>query len=244
MKLLSLNIENNLHTETVLSLLRKENPDVICFQELLEEDFEFYKKELQLDGIYQPTGYIGGKVYSALVGKKQGIGIFAKNIVDRGSLFYFGSKENISKSFDEYVSDICFQNNHAFVWVDMMDKQNNVHRYVTTHLPVTEKGLTTPFQLSVVDSFLKEIEIMGQLVFCGDMNAPRGGEAFSLLSQKYTDCIPLEYKTSIDQNLHRHKGLQYMVDGLFTTPVYKTSNVRLVDGASDHMAIVAEIHKN
>jgi hypothetical protein len=35
-----------------------------------------------------------------------------------------------------------------------------------------------------------------------------------------------------------------MVDGLFTTPVYQTSNVKLVDGVSDHMAIVAEIHKN
>lgn len=35
-----------------------------------------------------------------------------------------------------------------------------------------------------------------------------------------------------------------MVDGLFTTSDYKASNVRLVDGVSDHMAIVADIYKN
>jgi len=35
-----------------------------------------------------------------------------------------------------------------------------------------------------------------------------------------------------------------MVDCLFSTPAYKASNVKLVDGVSDHMAIVAEIRKN
>ena len=76
------------------------------------------------------------------------------------------------------------------------------------------------------------------------MNAPRGNETFSRLEEKYKDNIPREYKTSIDQNLHKVKGIQFMVDGLFTTPVYKASNVKLVDGISDHMAVVAEINKN
>ena len=34
-----------------------------------------------------------------------------------------------------------------------------------------------------------------------------------------------------------------MVDGLFTTPAYKASDVKLVDGISDHMAIVAKINR-
>ena len=53
--------------------------------------------------------------------------------------------------------------------------------------------------------------------FCGDMNVPRGNETFNRLAEKYKDNIPLEYKTSIDQNLHRVKGLQVMVDGLYYT---------------------------
>ena len=68
-------------------------------------------------------------------------------------------------------------------------------------------------------------------------------EAFDRIARKYKDNIPKKYKTSLDQNLHRVKGLQYMVDGLFTTPGYKASNVKLVDGVSDHVAIVADIEK-
>jgi hypothetical protein len=54
----------------------------------------------------------------------------------------------------------------------------------------------------------------------------------------------MQYITSIDADLHRdgdkvRKPL--MVDGLFTSPIYKCSNVRLQNGVSDHMAIVAEI---
>jgi hypothetical protein len=35
-----------------------------------------------------------------------------------------------------------------------------------------------------------------------------------------------------------------MVDGLFTTPAYEAQDVKLVDGVSDHMAVVAPITKN
>ena len=39
------------------------------------------------------------------------------------------------------------------------------------------------------------------------------------------------------------RGLGLMVDGLFTTPKYIASNVKLEPGVSDHMAIVANIEK-
>jgi hypothetical protein len=80
-------------------------------------------------------------------------------------------------------------------------------------------------------------------VFSADLNAPRGLLVFDTIAKKYKDNIPKEYDTSIDQNLHRVKGLKLMVDGLFSTSTYKASNVKLVDGLSDHMAIVAEIAK-
>jgi hypothetical protein len=47
--------------------------------------------------------------------------------------------------------------------------------------------------------------------------------------------------TSLDQNLHRIPGLQFMVDGLFTTEKVRAENVALCDGVSDHMAIVATL---
>jgi len=243
MKLISINIECNRHTDSVLDFLKNEKPDVVCIQELLEEEFEFYKKELGLNGVFQIWNYFRSPSYGDLMGKRQGVAIFTKEIIESGSVFYAGSKENILKPFDEYMSDENFQKNKAFVWANVKDGEGEF-RIITTQLPVTKEGEVTPYQIEVMNSMLHHLESFEEFVLCGDMNAPRGRQSFSLITEKYKDNIPPEYKTSIDQNLHKVKGIQFMVDGLFTTPAYKASNVRLQDGISDHMAIIAEISKN
>ena len=243
MKLISINIECNRHTDRVFNFLKKEKADVVCIQELLEDDFDLYKKELNLNGVFQPWSFWKSPKYPQLRGKKQGVAIFAKEIIKSGSTFYVGQKENILKSFDEYMSDEKFQKNRALVWVDTRINNENIYRFITTQLPVTKEGEVTPYQLEVINLMLHDLEGFGEFVLCGDMNAPRGCQSFSRIAEKYKDNIPLEYKTSIDQNLHKVKGIQFMVDGLFTTPLYKASHVRLQDGISDHMAIIAKIDK-
>ena len=59
MKLISINIELNKHYKTVLDFLKQENPDVICLQELLGDDFENFKKVLGKQGIFKPRTRIG-----------------------------------------------------------------------------------------------------------------------------------------------------------------------------------------
>jgi exonuclease III len=251
MKLISINIESNKHTDTVLDFLKKEKADVVCVQELLEEEFEFYKKELVFEGVFQSFDYccrtINSKAtydaISGLKGKKHGVAIFTKNIIKNGTIFYEGSAENILKSYNEYISNEKFQKNKTLIWVETRDDTGKIFKFVTTQLPVTHEGEVTPYQIKIINSMLSELKRLGDLVFCGDMNAPRGHQSFAIINRNYKDNIPLEYKTSIDQNLHRVKGIQFMVDGLFTTPLYKASNVRLQDGVSDHMAIISDIEK-
>ncbi len=56
------------------------------------------------------------------------------------------------------------------------------------------------------------------------MNAPRGGEIFTLLSEGYTDGIPLSFHASIDRNRHRvgkdpiegPRIGKFMIDALFS----------------------------
>jgi mRNA deadenylase 3'-5' endonuclease subunit Ccr4 len=115
MKLLSLNIQNNLHNQIVLDFLKKEEPSVVCFQECLEEDFEFFKKELGFQGVFQAQGYIRGVTYPELKSKKYGIAIFTRTIIDSGYIFYAGAEENILKPFEEYMSDENFRKNNALV---------------------------------------------------------------------------------------------------------------------------------
>lgn len=252
MKLISINIECGKHTETVLSLLKKEKPDVVCFQELLEDEFDFYKKELNFEGVYQPfdyrSNYNGTKlsynVDTNIKGKRHGVAIFAKNIIDSGQIFYLGSKENIEKSFDDYLKDEKCHENKVLVWATIKSEDGEIYKFITTQLPVTNKGEVTAHQLEAIDSMLSKLGSLGEFVLCGDMNAPRGYESFSRIERKYKDNIPVEYKTSIDQNLHRVKGIQFMVDGLFTTHAYEAQDVKLVAGVSDHLAVIAQIIKN
>lgn len=240
MKLISINIELNKHYKTVFDFLKQENPDVICIQELLEDDFENFKKVLGKQGIFRPRSRIGDDLHLIdIKGKKEGVAIFAQNIVDSGSIYYEGKEENVLKTYEEYNSGENNKNS-VLVWIDTKDKEGRSCRFITTHMPVTKGGESTPYQLEVVDSLLKELDSLGEFILCGDMNAPRGKETFSRIAKKYKDNIPEEYKTSLDQNLHRVKNLQHMVDGLFTTTKYQASNVKLMDGVSDHMAIVAD----
>ncbi len=238
MKLISLNIETNKHPELIIPFLKKESPDVFCAQEMLEEDFEMYKKELDMDGVFAPCRYVRSKSCEESIGKIQGVSIFSKKIIKSGEEFYLGTKQEVEKQFD--IND--FKESESLIWADI-EIRNNIYRIVTLHLPVTEHGQSTQKQLDAQASVFQKIEPLKEFVLCGDMNAPRGNETFRRFTEKYKDNIPPEYKTSIDQNLHRVKGIEFMVDCLFTTPSYKAENVKLVDGLSDHMAIVAEISR-
>ena len=90
---------------------------------------------------------------------------------------------------------------------------------------------------------LRLFEQKKEIVFCGDFNAPRGGEVFSTLATVFTDNIPSSVTTTMDNALHRvgDKLRPLVVDGLFTRG-YKASNVRVVCGVSDHCAVVGEIY--
>ena len=236
MKLVCINIELNKHREKVLDFLKKEKPDVICLQELLESDFERFKNELNMEGVFE-LFYVLSLTREPdrpeLNGQKYGVAIFSKKIFNSGVNFYVGTKENILKPLDKYFENKENTKNNVFVWVDIENKKGEKFKFITTHLPVTKNGEVTDFQLKNIPEF----------VICGDTNAPRGREAFDKMAKVYKDNIPKKYKTSIDQNLHRVKGIQFMVDCLFSTPGYTAKDVKLVDGVSDHIAIVADIEK-
>jgi endonuclease/exonuclease/phosphatase family metal-dependent hydrolase len=122
-----------------------------------------------------------------------------------------------------------------------IEKEGETFRVATTHFTWTPDGSADDYQRADVKKLLAILGGMGEFVLTGDFNAPRGGEIFGTLAEKYKDNVPSHYTTSIDGALHRAGPLELMVDGIFSTPGYAVSDVELVAGVSDHKAIVATV---
>ena len=108
----------------------------------------------------------------------------------------------------------------------------------TTHYAWTPDGQIDDDQRK---DFVKLMEVANkydEFLICGDFNAPRGREMFSMFTDHFKDNLPKDVVSTIDENIHKKKGLSLAVDSIFTTPGYKVSDVKVVDGVSDHKAIV------
>lgn len=245
MKLVSLNIEGNKHYKRIFPFFEKENPDVLCLQEVLEDDMSFLRDKLEgMKGVFYPFSYTTSKhpSYESMYGKRFGIAIFTKEEpVSSGYCYYWGKEEDSRLPFEVFSKDKEHYENNVLAWVEVAFPNGGTCKVATIHFPVTEKGESTQYQLDVLDALLVKLNDLGEFALCGDFNAPRGNKTFERLAREYKDNIPLSYVTSLDQNLHRVPGLQFMVDGLFTTEKVRAENVALCDGVSDHMAIVATL---
>ena len=130
---------------------------------------------------------------------------------------------------------------------------NETYKIATTHLPDTEDGLETEFQIRSINNLLQCLDQENPHLICGDFNIPRGyNSLYNNICNNYQDNIPTNYKSSLDRTLH-HMGNkiidqpifdEYMVDYIFTKIPYETKDVRLEFGISDHAGVVASVYKN
>lgn len=113
----------------------------------------------------------------------------------------------------------------------------------TTHFTWSKGGRATNKQRKELKTLIRLLDAVKPDILCGDFNAPRGGEIWSILSKHLVDNIPPEITSTIDPTLHYTKGLYIVVDGFFTSPSsrVRVESLKLVSGVSDHQAIVATI---
>lgn len=237
--LVSLNIEGDKRLDTIISFLQKNNPEVVCLQEVFEKDFLTIKEKTGMVGYFAPMTIIkiSGIASNFTV---CGVAILTKLTVEKiwSPFYYFGKGALMPYAVKND------QNTVNKVLLSITLAKNNKHFTIaTTHFTWSDGGKADENQRRDVEKLLKFLDGFDELILCGDFNAPRGGEIFSKISSKYKDNIPIEYETSIDSKLHRAKGLKLMIDGLFSTPHYQIKNVRLIEGVSDHCAITAEVSR-
>ena len=240
LKLISLNMEGTAHLEKVLPFLEGSGADVICLQELHEQDFLDFRERLKITGEFAPMTKMKtitpDNVFSFM-----GVGILTRLEIkgDFKKPYYCGNENIPERIRGDNIKTVHRPFLHATVKKDGQNFTIGV-----THFTWTPDGQADENQRRDLRSLFKILDALPEIIICGDFNAPRGREIFKKISEKYKDCVPPEYETSLDPELHRvGRGSKLMVDVLFTSPQYEAKNVRLQCGLSDHCAVVGGIYR-
>lgn len=225
--LLTLNIEGSRHLERVLPFLRG-RADVVCLQEVFENDMPQLEAAVGCPGHFAP-----------MTRKEQGV----------MGLALFTKLHHSPPKQERYVGDGSVPVHDAPDTADRLLFSTTIkhdgHEYTvgTTHFTWTPDGEPNERQWAAFQRLMEIVERHGELVLCGDFNAPRGKAVFSAFCGHFTDNLPRAVTTTLDSSLHRKPELHFAVDTIFSTPPYRVRDVRLFDKLSDHMALRGVIEK-
>lgn len=240
LKLINVNIEGDKHLQPVTEFLKNEEPDIVCLQEVLSKDVQYFKELLGMEGYFAPTVTItkDNKLHFK-AGNTWGVMILTNQPSPEFKSFYYaGSPDALPEFKDDYHNSDCRVLVMAEFPVD-----ENTFTIATTHFTWSEGGNISAMQRDHLQKLTAILDTYPNLILTGDFNAPRGREIWRYLAGRYHDNIPTDIMTTIDQHLHRKPGIQLVVDGLFSTPEYEVANVEVEEGVSDHMAVVATVSK-
>ncbi len=249
LKLASVNIERSKHLDRVAQFVAREKPEVLCIQELMQKDAE----KIRGMGLFASESFVPMcRLTKEHPGEVMGLGIFTRQAAKGFSHGYYVGDDRNVPDVDPLTPSS--EENRAVLVCDI-ERDGATYRVATTHFTWTPNGKPNEKQRHELVSLFSLLDTLGEFVLTGDFNAPRGGEIFSSIADRYKDNVPAQYGWSLDLNLHRARGGSIerdakeaglpglMVDGLFSTSAYDVKNVTLQDGVSDHMAIVADISK-
>ncbi|HVM73774.1 MAG TPA: endonuclease/exonuclease/phosphatase family protein [Candidatus Paceibacterota bacterium] len=240
--LVSVNIERSNHLDRITSLLEAQAADVVCMQELMEYNIQYFEDILGTQCHFAPETRHPAEGRPGIMGN----GIFSRlPVVQYVEHYYHGSRD-VMHDFDQTNTETKDATEARVLAFCDVEKDGQTFRIGTTHFTWTAKGMPDDFQRRDMKLLLDILATSGEFVLTGDFNAPRGGEIFSQLASTYKDNIPPRYTTSLDPAYHRaplEEQAGKMVDGLFTTPSFIASDVELHSGISDHLAITATISR-
>lgn len=228
-KFLHLNIEGRKHLEPICSFLELNDIEVFCAQEIHTDTAQF---------IASKFGYLykfsSMWVTNPSETEPRGLAIFSKlDIKESKDIVLLPRIEGYEHGNDTFN-----------LLAIEIEKDKKLYTFETVHLPVNYPGdLISEFQLAVFERLKEELVKFPEFILTGDFNSPRGTIIFDTLGLLYQDNIPKEIDSTIDPVLHRAPNLKLVVDGVFTTSNYKVSNIKVVEGLSDHKGVTGLLSK-
>lgn len=244
MKLLTVNIEGKKHLKAIEALIRKESPQVVCFQEIFKSDVERFCKVLSefqpvtecfmANANVEEENQYGiapdGPWGVAMIGTKS---YFNQASTSFTELVYSGSHEVVPKFSSPYSP-------RRSLIAGRIEVNGTSLVVATTHFTWSPNGKSSAQQIRDANQLRTTLKQFSSFIVAGDFNAPRGGEVYKLLSQGLTNHLSTDVISTIDSKLHYAGVLNIVVDHVFSTPDIFSVKSWVVDGVSDHKAVVVE----
>lgn len=245
--IVSLNTERHTYMkDKIIPFLRERQPEVVLFQDCFERGSNMAADALGIEPIFVAQRRVSdqGKI------ELQGIATLSRyGFTDQDIFYYVKDGQPDIPMHQEYMhrpGEEVERLRRAALLTGVV-KGSDRFRFVNTYFTWTPDGQTSKYQRKDLQILLNYLSIFSELILCGDFNAPRGREIFNKLASVYTDNIPADVPSTLDPKPHsavRIKGLQLVVDGLFTTPGYRASDIEVISGVSDHCAIAATLARS
>jgi endonuclease/exonuclease/phosphatase family metal-dependent hydrolase len=247
LKLISLNIEGCRHHERIVPFFEREQPDILALQEVVPEDVPWIGETLGLQyHEFLPNclvegdhiaGHRDGKEVSEI-----GIAVLSRFPMEAQREYYYTPPGGLLSGIQD---DTNMRETVArgLIRADVSAGGATL-TIVNTHFTWTHDGNPDEHQYEDFQNLSKLLVGAPPHILVGDLNAPRSRGVWEKFSALYHhDNIPMDITSTIDPELHRAKGLELVIDALFSHDAYSVKNVGIVTGVSDHRSIVAHIEK-
>ncbi|RME31420.1 endonuclease/exonuclease/phosphatase family protein [Candidatus Woesearchaeota archaeon] len=235
LKLVSLNVERGRHLDRFIPFLEKEQADVVCLYEVCKVDLPRIAASLGAAHYFVPMCTVSpGNPFMPDGKGVQGLAVFTTVPAESEHAFYVGTGE--AREF------LAPNSEDRPLVVTTARKDGEAFVIGATHFTWTADGEANEEQRAAFAKLMTLIQRYPPMVLCGDFNAPRGKEIFTKFTEYFTDNLPRDVTSTLDERHHRKPGLKLAVDTIFSVEPYTVSDVRVVEGVSDHKAIVGRIH--
>ncbi|OGJ15602.1 MAG: hypothetical protein A2632_00210 [Candidatus Pacebacteria bacterium RIFCSPHIGHO2_01_FULL_46_16] len=231
----TLNIEGHKHLARWVPVVKALEPDVVCLQEVFAVDLPEIEQQLGMRASFLPlSNILEVNRYKIHPLGLWGIAQLTKLPTRNRQAHQYGG---------DVVVPVFHEPNDSQRTVLSQEIEKNAawHTIATTHFTWSKGGEITQLQREDFQRLATIIRSYDELVLCGDFNAPRGKELFTLFESLLIDRLPQVFTTTIDPNLHYGGDLQLVVDTIFTTAGYEVIGVHPFAGVSDHMGVVGEV---
>lgn len=247
--LVSVHTEGHRHmAQRIIPFLKERQPEVVLLQDCFKRGMNMIADGLGLEPAFAPHErrelyFDHGNIEVCGVATLSRYGFTDKDI-----FYYVRDAEKELPMHQEFMNrpgEEVARLRRAALLTDV-DKGLAQFRFANLYFTWTPDGQASDYQRKDLQVLLNYFSMFSEIILCGDFNAPRGREIFDKLSAVYTDNIPTDVLSTLDPQLHyaaRVKGLQLVVDGLFTTSGYRARDIEVVSGVSDHCAVVATVSK-